>query len=285
MNNTSIRFYLLPDVYKSRFIHGVQVCQIFPPHIHQSFLFGLIEQGECAIGMRGKLFHMRKGACFLLSPEQPPTCQTPSKLLYDYRILSVHPEMVQALYSEITGVSVLPPEFFRPVMQDQYLSALIRRLGDAVKLGDEALTLESLCVEIVGHSLTHYARAKWKHETFHKKHLASVDMVKQYLDVHFDHPVRLDELAQMAHFSPFYLNRLFQQAVGLPPYEYLIQIRVKHAQAFLRQGESIANTAYLCGFSDQNHLTRIFTRHVGITPGMFLNSAPTRAQNRRTSVC
>jgi AraC-like DNA-binding protein len=154
-----------------------------------------------------------------------------------------------------------------------------------VKLRNESLTLESLCAEIVGHALIHYARARWKHEAFHTEHLASVAMVKQYLEVHFDHPIRLDELAQVAQCSPLYLNQIFQQAVGLPPYEYLIQVRVKHAQAFLLQGESIASTAALCGFSDQSHLTRIFTRHVGITPGMFLNSASTRKPNYRTSQC
>jgi AraC-like DNA-binding protein len=263
----------------SRLIHGVQVRQKFPRHIHRSFLFGMIERGERSLSMRGELFHVKKGQCFLLSSEQAHACYTPLNIPHDYWVLSVHPDMVRTLFSEITGVSDISPEFCRPVVQDQYLSTLIRQLGDELEQGNESLTLESLYSEIVGHALIHYARAKWKHEVFRTEHLASVGMVKQYLDVHFDRPVRLEELAQIAHCSPFYLNRIFQQAVGLPPYEYLVQVRVKHAQAFLLQGESIASAAYLCGFSDQSHLTRVFKRHVGITPGVFLKTtSPLRAE-------
>jgi AraC-like DNA-binding protein len=35
----------------------------------------------------------------------------------------------------------------------------------------------------------------------------------------------------------------------------------------IRRGTSLADTAAASGFADQSHMTRIFTRHFGFTPG------------------
>ena len=37
----------------------------------------------------------------------------------------------------------------------------------------------------------------------------------------------------------------------------------------LRQGEPISGVAFACGFADQSHLTRVFKRHFGLTPGAY----------------
>jgi AraC-like DNA-binding protein len=84
--------------------------------------------------------------------------------------------------------------------------------------------------------------------------------------------IRLEDLATVSNLSPFHLTRVFQKEVGIPPYEYLVHIRIKRAQTLLKNGESIAGTAYSTGFSDQSHFTRFFKRHVGITPGEYLRS-------------
>ncbi|WP_319423046.1 helix-turn-helix transcriptional regulator [Pleurocapsa sp. FMAR1] len=59
--------------------------------------------------------------------------------------------------------------------------------------------------------------------------------------------------------------RVFRQAVGMPPYTYLNQIRMRKAKQFLSQGMSIADTAIAVGMSDQSHFKRMF----GITPGYY----------------
>jgi AraC-like DNA-binding protein len=99
----------------------------------------------------------------------------------------------------------------------------------------------------------------------------TIQAAREYLEEHFEKHVSLEELADIAHASPFYLNRIFRQEVGLPPHEYQIQVRIKQAQSFLQAGKSIAETAHLTGFSDQSHLTRFFKRYVGISPGEYIH--------------
>jgi AraC-like DNA-binding protein len=83
----------------------------------------------------------------------------------------------------------------------------------------------------------------------------------------------LGQLAAMVGLDPFTLVRGFARAYGLPPHAWLIQERVRRAQACLRAGLSPATVAAEVGFADQSHLCRHFKRIVGVTPGLYQRAA------------
>jgi AraC-like DNA-binding protein len=54
----------------------------------------------------------------------------------------------------------------------------------------------------------------------------------------------------------------------MPAHKWLLSRRIELAKEKLRDGRSsLSDVALACGFTDQSHLTRIFSRLVGITPG------------------
>ncbi|MET2830746.1 helix-turn-helix domain-containing protein [Mesorhizobium shangrilense] len=53
----------------------------------------------------------------------------------------------------------------------------------------------------------------------------------------------------------------------MPPYKWLVQRRVARAKEMLAGSASLADIALASSFADQSHLTRIFSRQVGRTPG------------------
>ena len=69
--------------------------------------------------------------------------------------------------------------------------------------------------------------------------------------------------------SSYYLLRAFHRALGLPPHQYLMNVRIQRAQAMLSRRLPIARVAAACGFSDQSHLNRCFKRVLGVTPGRY----------------
>jgi transcriptional regulator GlxA family with amidase domain len=103
--------------------------------------------------------------------------------------------------------------------------------------------------------------------------IAAVKRAKEYLTENFNKNISLESLAQIAYLSPFHLLRAFRKAVGLPPHEYLINVRVEHARQLLAQGRAIADVAFETGFCDQCHLNRHFKRIVGVTPGHYLKKS------------
>jgi transcriptional regulator GlxA family with amidase domain len=50
-----------------------------------------------------------------------------------------------------------------------------------------------------------------------------------------------------------------------------MQVRIYKAQGMLRHGLGIGQVAAATGFADQSHLSRVFKRILGYTPGQFSN--------------
>jgi transcriptional regulator GlxA family with amidase domain len=84
--------------------------------------------------------------------------------------------------------------------------------------------------------------------------------------------ITLDDLAQHAALDKFHLVRAFRSEVGLPPYEYLIHLRVSRARELLRRGVLVAEAAQAVGFYDESQLHRHFRRIVGLPPGVYARS-------------
>jgi len=67
--------------------------------------------------------------------------------------------------------------------------------------------------------------------------------------------------------------RAFRRTTGLPPHRWLLRHRVEKAKALLRESAlPLHDVALECGFADQSHLTRVFTRWAGQAPGTWRRS-------------
>ncbi|WP_299654966.1 AraC family transcriptional regulator [uncultured Tateyamaria sp.] len=79
----------------------------------------------------------------------------------------------------------------------------------------------------------------------------------------------LDELASIANLSPYHFARVFRDTMGHSPHQYIKLQRVAVAKQMLkRSDEPIAAIAYDCGFSSQSHMTDVFKKTLGVTPGI-----------------
>jgi transcriptional regulator GlxA family with amidase domain len=93
-----------------------------------------------------------------------------------------------------------------------------------------------------------------------------------YLEARFHEDISIEKLAGVACLSPYHFIRVFARHTGLPPHAWLMQLRARKARGMLQQGMAIADAACMAGFADQSHLTRIFKRLLGYTPGQLSNS-------------
>lgn len=88
----------------------------------------------------------------------------------------------------------------------------------------------------------------------------------EYINDNLERKLKLSEIAAQINISQDYFSRLFKQSMNISPHQYIIQQRLKLAMHLLDRGKSVAQTAYLCGFSNQSHLYKAFRTHFGITP-------------------
>ncbi len=91
-----------------------------------------------------------------------------------------------------------------------------------------------------------------------------------YVDAHLGEEIFIDTLSGIVDCGAKHFARAFRQATGVPPHRWLLQRRVERAQHLLKSSAaSISEIALDTGFVDQSHLTSVFRKHTGMTPGAF----------------
>jgi AraC-like DNA-binding protein len=271
MAKQTIRFYTIPGIEQVQLVHGVDVRHHFPRHIHHSASFGIVTRGARVLEIRRQSVTIATGAGFILNPGDPHACAADTAQSHDYWVLSLPPELLQAILADLTGQLKPGPYFPQPVIRDPAFFQLMTAFVAEVQYAEDGLPQEALFLEVITHCLQHYAQIAYVPRE-PGAHTQLVAVVRQYLADHLADHITLADLAKIAHASPYYLTRLFQREVGLPPYEYLVQLRIKHAQTLLKTGAALADAAYRTSFADQSHFTRFFKRHVGLTPGEYLRA-------------
>ncbi|NJM89492.1 MAG: helix-turn-helix domain-containing protein [Hydrococcus sp. RU_2_2] len=130
------------------------------------------------------------------------------------------------------------------------------------------LYIESLANVLAVHLLRQYADTKPRLSRY-EGGLPQRQLIQvlDYINQHLERDIKLADLAALLDMSQFHFSHLFKQAMGVPPYQYLLQQRVERAKQLLKQtGLSIVDIAFLCGFNSHSHLSKQFRQLTGMTP-------------------
>jgi AraC family transcriptional regulator of adaptative response/methylated-DNA-[protein]-cysteine methyltransferase len=79
-----------------------------------------------------------------------------------------------------------------------------------------------------------------------------VSEIRNYIESHADRAVSLAELAKLVKLSPFTVQRLFKQQMGVSPLQYQRALRAGALRGALKQGETVTNAIYNAGFSSSS---------------------------------
>jgi len=91
--------------------------------------------------------------------------------------------------------------------------------------------------------------------------------ILEYIDANLHEDIKLADLAQLLGMSQFHFSHLFKQAMGIAPYQYLLQQRIERAKQLLKKSDrSIIEIALVCGFNSHSHLSKQFRQITGMTP-------------------
>lgn len=266
----------LPWLETSLVVHSVHT---FPRHAHEFLAIGLMEQGaNYCLDSRSDETLVASGQIALLNAGQMHTGNPPPQVRSTYRMLFVDPAWLTELARETLDREPGDAEFARVVVTSPLEWQRLRELSRQLAGGGPPLVTESLLVAALVRLMASHGghRVRLPLETpgaaAALERDARVRRVQDYLRAHADAQVSLPRLAELAGLSRFHLLRLFSRATGLSPHAYHLQLRVERAKTLLRQGLPIAEVAGRTGFGDQSHLTNVFKRYVGATPGCYRGS-------------
>lgn len=91
---------------------------------------------------------------------------------------------------------------------------------------------------------------------------------KLFIDEHFREKINIDDIAGEASFSRFHFIRLFKEAYGRTPHQYLVSLRMREAQKLMSNAEKkIQDICFEIGFESVGTFTTQFSRMYKMTPG------------------
>lgn len=104
-----------------------------------------------------------------------------------------------------------------------------------------------------------------------KKMPAWAQELKDLIQDHIDENLSLKEISKDLDINPSYLSREFSKHFNNLSFgEYIRKQRIEKAiELMASPAYSLTHIAYLTGFSDQSHFTRIFKKHTGESPSEF----------------
>ncbi|RKG53672.1 AraC family transcriptional regulator [Acinetobacter cumulans] len=240
----------------------------FSKHTHEGYCIGLIDEGAQSFLRTGSQHIAPKGDIILVNADEVHTGSSAVETGWCYRAIYPTPEMIKEMSYDFFNERSMAPWFPEAVIHDQGLAEQLNLLFDLLIQPKNVLFKQSLYVSTLAYLCSKYAKQKQQLKICTEVQ-DKIKIIQDLLVAEPEKEHQLADLAQMVGLSQWYLLRQFKKHTGLPPHAWLIQCRLRKSLKLLKQGQEIAITAQLCGFSDQSHFNRHFKKSLGCTPAQY----------------
>ena len=252
-------------------IEAVSACtrHFFPRHTHDQFGIGVIERGaHRSLSGRG-VVEAVAGQAITVNPGEVHDGHPIGGASRAWSMLYFSPELARELTVEIAEGNNRKYEFESPVIDDAEVARLFLMLFRSLTAPRKTLS-EVLADQTL---LLLFARIARPGEPIQERRApVGVRIAQELIDDDPASPRSLDDLAAASGLSRFQVVRAFVRQTGLTPHAYIVQRRLQLARRLISSGLALADAAAACGFSDQSHMTRLFRRTFGISPGAYSRS-------------
>ena len=107
---------------------------------------------------------------------------------------------------------------------------------------------------------------EWHSDT-HESHYLAVERVIAAMRERLHEPLSLEDMADVAHLSPYHFNRVFHRLIGIPPGEFLTALHLNAARRLLLTTSlSVTDVCFEVGYASLGSFSTRFTQLVGLPP-------------------
>lgn len=229
----------------------------FPAHLHQSFEFIIILDGEMQITVENEQYTLKKEEALLIFPHQLHTLNggTSKHLLCIFS-----PEIVKS-FAVKTAKSVPVNNKFK---SSRYVADAINHLQDTDSLLKKKAILYAICAEFDEH-------ASYQKKPDDDKNLLS--KIFNFVENNYNKNCSLEQLSKETAFSYAYLSRYFKERTDMSFNEYVNRHRIKNACYILHNSDcTILQCALDCGYTSLRSFNRNFKLITGLAPKSYRQS-------------
>jgi AraC family transcriptional regulator len=229
----------------------------------------------------------RAGDCIIKDLQRQPTVLMSSPMHFlDFYLPRTSPDQIaeDANAPRIPNLAYAPGE----LIKDAVLGSLGHALLDAFQRPEQAnqLFLHHVMIAVA----THVARTYGELEPGTRKARGGLAgwqerRAKELLAAHLTGQIALHDVAVACSLSVSHFSRAFRETTGLAPHQLLLHRRIEAAKSAMQDARlPLSEITLTCGFADQSHFTRVFSKQVGVSPGCWRRYAeigPADADRRK----
>ncbi|NBI67733.1 AraC family transcriptional regulator [Pseudoflavonifractor sp. 60] len=180
--------------------------------------------------------------------------------------------------------SLINRKYIRPLVEDPGLALL--RLGqdrpeerELLELVRQALAVyqgaepgwelesKAQAARMLRYALELSQGREWVARPGRRANSLRVKTMMEFMDAHYREKLTLDQIAQAGCVSPRECSRCFQETLGLSPFQYLTDLRLRQSCRLLAHtGLSVTEIAVSCGFGTSSYFSRTFRCRFGCAP-------------------
>ena len=165
----------------------------------------------------------------------------------------------------LTGYSDF--DYARTALAQQAFAYILKGEGDDVVTD----TIEKALEKVNEESETR--EAETPAEGDHDDGQDRVSLLKEFIREHLNEDLSLNRLAEVCHFHPVYLSRVFKEATGMTVGDYIHQARLEKAEEMLKNSRmTVLEISREMGFATDNYFCRWFRKRTGISPHSYRES-------------
>jgi AraC-like DNA-binding protein len=232
--------------------------------LHDRFSVAYVRKGSFGYQARGRAFELVAGSLLIGRPGDEYICT------HDHHVCGDECLSVQLTPDMAENAGVRPRSWqsggVPPVPELVVLGELAQAAAEGrsdVGLDEIGLTLVARCADVVSGGSQKATKATARD----RRRAVEVAL---WIDANAHEPVDLEGAARKAGLSAFHFLRLFRDALGVTPHQYLVRARLRHAARLLAEDDRpITDIALDVGFADLSNFVRTFRRAAGVSPSGF----------------
>ena len=91
--------------------------------------------------------------------------------------------------------------------------------------------------------------------------------VEDYVRENLAEEISVERLAELVELSPFHFSRVFKQATGMTPLQFVTRERITYAQQLIREtSRNLIDIGIEVGYTSPSHFAQVFRRETGLVP-------------------
>lgn len=238
-------------------------------HIHDECEIYFFVSGDVDYLVEGTRYPLEENSLMIMRPSEIHTPRFTGPSRYERYALIFPVSIIKEFDPEL---SLLKPFFDRPLGRDnlftkdeidvEFVKTLFREMSEECDAYTKRVRLKTNLITLLGVLNRSFG------EKSLIKHLpeSQSEKIVSYVNEHIFEKLSVSEIAEHFFLSASQFSRVFKEATGVSPWDYILKKRLTAAKEMIRDGVPAQKVSAACGFSDYSVFYRAYIKNFGTPP-------------------